>query len=298
MKFQFRRSAAILFSACLAWAIPGVADGVRATDDAGHTVILAQPARRIVSLAPHVTELLFAAGAGGKIVGAVEYSDYPPEARAIPRVGGYSRIDLERLLSLKPDLVIAWASGNYSGDLDRLEQLGIPLYISDPRRLDEVAHDIEQFGLLAGSGSAARRAARAFRERRAGLQRRFGGRPPVRMFYQIWNQPLMTVNGAHVISDVIRLCGGVNVFADGPLLAPRVDPEAVLRADPEVIVASGMADERPDWLDDWRRYPQMLAVQRGNLFFIPPDLLQRHTPRLLDGAERLCRALEIARARR
>lgn len=288
---------AALAAVGLTWLAPLRAEPLRVTDDTGRTVILAQPAQRIVSLAPHVTELLFAAGAGDRVVGAVEYSDYPPAARSIPRVGGYSRIDIERLLALKPDLVIAWAGGNHAGDIERLVQLGIPLYVSDPHRLDEVADDIERLGLLAGSVPVARRAAQAFRARRADLQRKYGGRPPVRLFYQIWNQPLMTVNGAHVISDVIRLCGGVNVFAGQPLPAPSVDPEAVLRADPEVIVASGMADERPGWLDDWRRYP-LLAVQRGNLFFIPPDLLQRHTPRLLDGAERLCRALDTARARR
>ena len=278
--------------------IPVAAGELRVTDDAGRVVTLAQPARRIISLAPHVTEMLFAAGAGGKIVGAVEYSDYPQAARAIPRVGSFSRIDLERLLALKPDLAIGWKNGNHGADLERLEQLGVTLYVTDPHRLEDVANNIERLGLLAGSGPAARQAAGAFRARRAALQRRYGARPPVRVFYQIWDQPLMTVNGEHVISDVIRLCGGVNVFADLPLLAPSLDVEAVLRADPDAIVASGMAEERPEWLDHWRRWPMLRAVRHDNLFFIPPDLMQRHTPRLLDGAERLCRALEVVRARR
>jgi iron complex transport system substrate-binding protein len=289
-----------LFWALLAvvCAIPVAVGDLRVTDAAGRVVTLAQPARRIVSLAPHVTEMLFAAGAGGKIVGAVEYSDYPQAARAIPRVGSFSRIDLERLLALKPDLAIGWKNGNHSADLERLEQLGVTLYVTDPHRLEDVASDIERLGLLAGSGPAARQAVGAFRARRAALQRQYGARPPVRVFYQIWNQPLMTVNGEHVISDVMRLCGGVNVFADLPLLAPSLDVEAVLRADPDAIVASGMAEERPEWLDHWRRWPMLRAVRQDNLFFIPPDLMQRHTPRLLDGAERLCRALEMVRARR
>jgi len=274
------------------------AGGLRVTDDAGRTLVLAQPARRIVSLAPHVTEMLFAAGAGEKIVGAVEYSDYPPPARAIPRVGGYNRIDIERLLALKPDLVIGWASGNHGADLDRIQKLGVALFVTEPHRLDDVARDIERLGRLAGSGPAAQRAARAFRTRLAALKKTYAGRPSVRVFYQVWNQPLMTVSGEHVISDVMRLCGGVNVFAPLKTLAPAINPEAVLAADPEAIVASGMAEERPEWLDEWRRYPLLLAAQRDNLFFIPPDLLQRHTPRLLDGAERLCRALETARGRR
>lgn len=298
MKILLRCSVTILFPVCLAWTMPAAADGVRVTDDAGRQVTLAQPARRVVSLAPHVTEMLFAAGAGGKLVGAVEYSDYPPAARAIPRVGSFSRIDLERLLVLKPDLAIGWKGGNHAADLERIEQLGIALYVTDPHRLEDVAHDIERLGVLTGSESAARQSAEAFRTRRTALQQRYGTRPPVRVFYQIWDQPLMTVNGEHVISDVIRLCGGVNVFAGLPILAPVIDVEAVLRADPEAIVASGMAEERPDWLDHWRRWPMLRAVQHDNLFFIPPDLIQRHTPRILDGAERLCRALETARSRR
>lgn len=286
------------FAVVATWASAVEAGELRVTDDTGRTVVLAQPARRIVSLAPHVTELLFAAGAGEKIVGTVEYSDYPPKARAIPRIGSYNHIDLERVLAIKPDLAIGWASGNHSADLDRLEKLGVALFTTEPHRLEDVARDMERLGLLAGSEPAARRAAQGFRARAAALQRRYGGRAPVRVFYQIWNQPLMTVNGEHVISDAMRLCGGINVFAPLKTLAPALNPEAVLNANPEAIVASGMAEERPEWLDDWRRYPLLLAVQRNNLFFIPPDLLQRHTPRLLDGAEQLCRALETARGRR
>jgi len=287
-------SCLVLTVACPA----AMAGELRVTDDAGRTLTLAQPAQRIVSLAPHITELLFAAGAGGKIVGAVEYSDYPPPARAIPRVGNYNRLDIERLLTLKPDLVVGWAGGNLATDLERLGTLDIPLFISDPHRLDDVASDIERLGRLAGSTATAQRAAQAFRTRRAALQQRYNGRPPVRLFYQVWNQPLMTVNGEQVISDVIRLCGGVNVFAELKTLAPTINVEAVLEKNPEVIVASGMAEERPEWLDDWRRYPLLRAVQRDNLFFIPPDLLHRHTPRLLDGAEQMCRALDTARRRR
>ncbi len=286
------------FAVMTAWAGTAEAGELRVTDDTGRAVVLAQPARRIVSLAPHVTELLFAAGAGEEIVGTVEYSDYPPAARAIPRVGNYNHLDIERLLALKPDLAVGWAGGNLSADLERLRKLDVPLYVTDPHRLEDVALDIERLGHLAGSRPAARRSAQTLRARRAALQRRYGGRPPVRVFYQIWNQPLMTVNGEHIISDTMRLCGGVNVFAGLTTLAPTIGAEAVLGANPEAIVASGMADERPEWLDDWRRYPLLLAVQRNNLFFIPPDLLQRHTPRLLDGAEQLCRALETARGRR
>jgi iron complex transport system substrate-binding protein len=152
--------------------------------------------------------------------------------------------------------------------------------------------------VLAGSPAIASDAARQFRQRLAGLQQRYGARPPVRTFYQIWKQPLMTVGHRQIISDVIQLCGGENVFGRLPTMASAVTVEAVIAANPEAIVASGMDEARPEWLDDWKRWQSISAVARGNLFFIPPDLIQRHTPRLLDGAERLCQHLETARSRR
>lgn len=271
---------------------------ISVVDDTGATVRLAQPAKRIVSLAPHLTETLFAAGAGERIVGSVEYSDYPPAASRIARIGGYSRIDLERVTALQPDLIIAWQSGNSAANLDRLRALGFRLYVSQPNHIDDVATEIERLGVLAGSAPVANRAAESFRQRLAGLQKRYGNRPPVRTFYQIWKQPLMTVGRRQIISDVIHLCGGDNVFGQLETMAPTVTVEAVITANPEAIVASGMGEARPEWLDDWQRWTSITAVARGNLFFVPPDLIQRHTPRLLDGAELLCQHLETARSRR
>lgn len=268
------------------------------TDDQGQTLHLAQPARRIVSLAPHVTELLFAAGAGDRVVGAVQYSDYPQAAGKIPRVGSYTAPDMEKVAALKPDLVVAWKSGNRDAHLDKLKALGVPVFINEPRRIEDVARSLSQLGRLAGSEAVADAAAQAFRSRHAALAARYSGRPKLRVFYEIWNRPLMTINGEHLISDVIRLCGGDNVFARLPVLAPTIDVEAVLAAAPDVLVASGMGESRPEWLDDWRKWTKLPAVARGNLFFIPPDLIQRHTPRILDGAERLCGQLEEARAKR
>ena len=276
----------------------GLRAEVSVVDDAGTTLRLARPAQRIVSLAPHLTETLFAAGAGGRVVGTVEYSNFPPAAANIARVGGYSQIDLERVVALKPDLVIAWQSGNAAAHLDRLRALGLPVYLSQPDRIEDVASEIERFGVLAGSTAMAARGAADFRERLDQLQRRYSRRPPVRTFYQIWKQPLMTVGGKQIISDVIHLCGGENVFARLETMAPTVTVEAVIAANPEAIVASGMGESRPEWLDDWQRWTSLTAVARGNLFFVPPDLIQRHTPRLLDGAEELCRQLETARNRR
>ena len=271
---------------------------IELTDDAGQRIVLAQPAQRIVSLAPHVTELLFAAGAGARVVGVVAYSDYPEAARALPQVGSLSQVDLEAIVGLRPDLVIGWRSGGRDAHLARLQAMGIPVFLNEPRNLDDVARSLEQFGRLAGSDEAAHAAATAFRTRHAALAAHYGGQPPVRTFYQIWDRPLMTINDEHLIADVIRLCGGSNVFGSLAPLAPTIGVEAVLAANPEAIVASGMGDARPEWLDQWARWPQLEATRRGNLFFIPPDLIQRHTPRILDGAERLCAHLETARARR
>ena len=150
---------------------------IELTDDAGQRVVLAQPAQRIVSLAPHVTEILFAAGAGEHVVGVVAYSDYPQAARALPQVGGYTQVDLEAIVGLRPDLVIGWRSGNRDAHLARLQAMGIPVYLNEPRSLDDVARSLEQFGRLAGSEDAAHAAATAFRTRHAALETRITQSP-------------------------------------------------------------------------------------------------------------------------
>ncbi len=271
---------------------------VKVVDDYGKPVSLAGPARRVVCLSPHLTELMFSAGAGDRVVGAVEYSDYPPAARALPRVGSDAAINLEAVVALRPDLVVAWPNAGSVRAVDRIASLGIPVFRSEPRELEDIARTIETFGRLAGTQSAARSAAADFRSRAARLAARYAHRPVVRVFYQVWDRPLITVNGDHVISKVIRLCGGANVMADLPGIAPEVDPERVLQADPEVILASGIGAARPAWLDGWKAYPAIAAVRHGQLHAIRPELLQRHTPRLLDGAEELCRILESARAQK
>ena len=268
------------------------------TDVGGTRVRLAAPAKRIVSLAPHITELVYAAGAGERMVGNVEYGDFPPAAARLAKIGGYSRLDLEAIVALKPDLVLGWQSGNLPAAVARLRALGFTVHLSQSNRIEDIAGELEQIGKLAGTEAAASAAAAAFRQRYARLAARYSQRPSVDVFYQIWKQPLMTINGQQIISDAIRLCGGRNVFAALPILAPTVTVEAVIAANPEVIVASGMGDSRPEWLDDWRRWTTLAAVARDNLYFVPPELIQRHTPRILDGTEQLCAHLEAARAKR
>ncbi|MFT4560289.1 MAG: iron complex transport system substrate-binding protein [Gammaproteobacteria bacterium] len=267
-----------------------------AIDDRGTRIALSAPAKRIVSLAPHLTELLFAAGAGGQIVGVVEHSDYPPEAARIRQVGASKSVSHEALIALKPDLVVAWYSGNGAHLITRLRQLGLTVYANEPQKLPDVARSLRDFGLLSGHAEIGNAAAEDFMGTYTQLLRTFADRKPVKVFYQVWNQPLITMNGKHLISAVIDLCGGRNVFADAIPIAPRINVESVLRLDPDAIVASGMADARPDWLDMWKLWPTLKAVRNQQLYFVPPDLLQRHTPRLLDGAKMLCEQLQGTRA--
>lgn len=268
------------------------------TDDTGQVVRLKAPAKRIVTLAPHAAESLYAAGAGDKLVGTVDYSDYPPAAKKVPRVGGYSRVDLEAVAALKPDLVLAWESGNNMTQVDQLKALGLTVYVSQPNTIENVANQIERLGQLAGTEAVANAVADHFRKQLENLRAANAGKPKVRVFYQIWKTPLMTVGGPQIITDAIRICGGENVFGHLKQMAPNVSVEAVLEADPEAIVATGMGDARPEWLHDWDPWTRMTAVKRNNLFHINPDIMQRHTPRILDGTEKLCAHLDVARSHR
>ena len=297
MGATFRMSRALI-ALLLVVACRLVSAEVSAADDSGATLRLAQPAKRIVTLAPHLAEAVFAAGAGDRLVAVVEFSDFPEAVKELPKVGGYSRLDLEAVAALKPDLVIGWASGNAPAHIDKLRALGFPVYISQPNQIGDVANEIERLAILAGTESAGRVAAARFRDRLAGLEKRYAKRPTVRTFYQIWKEPLMTIGAKQIISDVVRLCGGENVFAKLETMAPTVPVQAVIAANPEAIVAGGMDAAAPEWLDDWKRWTAIDAVVHDNLFFVPPELIQRHTPRLLEGAERLCQQLEAARGRR
>lgn len=278
--------------------MPGAAAApVRVVDDAGATVTLAQPARRIVSLAPHATELLYAAGAGNALVGAVAHSDWPPAARAVPRVGDAGALDLERIVALKPDLVLAWPY-TVPAQLASLQAQNIAVFTSSPATIAGIAADVERLGTLAGTDHVARPVAASLRQRERALAERYGARPRLRVFYEIWNEPLFTIGGKHLISEAIALCGGENVFAALTMPAPSVTVEAVIAAAPDVIVGGDDAGRRPAWLDDWRRWPAIPAVRDGNLFGAAGDLMHRPGPRFLDGVTALCEDFDVARARR
>lgn len=255
------------------------------------------PPTRIVSLTPHLTELLFAIGAGDRVVATVDFADFPAAAQALPRVGSGARLDLEALRALQPDLVLAWRSGNPLAQVEQVERLGIRVVWSESRRLGDVADELERLGALVGTPQRAAAVATAYRQRLERLRARFADRPPVRVFYQFWDQPMMTLNDDHLVGDVLRLCGAVNVFGDLPDLVPRVAAEAVLAADPDVIVIGAPEADVVAWGAKWTAFPGLRAVRTGNLIGADPDLLNRATPRTLDGAQALCAALDLARQR-
>jgi len=287
------------FGALLLAAMPifAAADPVAAYDATGSRIELRSPARRIVSLAPHATELLFAAGAGRQVVGALAPVDYPPEAKALPRVGDSSRLDFESILGLRPDLAVVWPY-LAPGQVDRLRTLGIPVFVSDPRTPAAIADELERLGALAGTSSAAKQAASTLRTRLEALERRERGSTTISVFYEVWPEPLYTIGGTQLISAALALCGGHNVFADLGTPAPRVGVEDVLAARPEAIIAGTDDAVRPPWLDDWQRWPALPAVARGNLFVTDANLLHRAGPRFVAGTEALCATLDLARARR
>ena len=256
---------------------------------------LSKPAERVIALAPHIVENVYAAGAGKTLVGAVDYCDYPPEANEITRVGSISSYSLEAIIALKPDLVLVWHSGRGGDVLTKLDRLGIPAYAGDPHALEDVARSIRDYGKLTGNQIYAEAAAKHFENRHQNLSTEHKNKTPISVLYQVWNDPIQTLNDEHIISDVIRLCSGLNAFGDSPSLVPKISVESVISRDPEVIIASGMAEERPEWLDTWKKWRTLKAVQQSNLYFIPPDIIQRHTPRILDGAELMCKHLDRAR---
>jgi iron complex transport system substrate-binding protein len=256
--------------------------------------LFAAPPQRIVSLAPNATEMLFAVGAGPRIVGTLDTSDWPPEARAIPRVGDSRALDLERIVALSPDLIVTWP-WTAPAQVEALRERGIAVFTTAPTTIDGIATDFERLGALTGNADAGRREARAFRARLAELRARYVGARRVRVFYEIWDAPLYTVGGRHLIAQAIDACGGVNVFATSTLPAPSVDVEAVLAARPEAIIAGADRGARPAWLDAWRRWTTLPAVAADHLYAIDADLLHRPGPRLLEGVEALCAAIEAAR---
>ena len=272
------------------------AEDVCVDDTLSQTLCLSAPAERVVSLSPGATELLFSAGAGDRVVAVSAWSDFPPEAATLSQVGDSNRLDLEAIVSLQPDLVVAWVDGNSRAQLEKLSAIGINVFWLAPRRFEDIAQAVEQLALLTGQPEVGRQRAAEFRRGLSELRGEFADARPIRVFFQIWDQPLMTVNRKELISEAITLCGGVNVFADLPRLVPRVSAEAVVTANPDAIVTSGQDSSDLSGLARWQQFPEMTAVKTRNLFIEPPSLLARPTFRMLEGTRHLCQTLERARA--
>ena len=276
----------------------GIGIGIGAVDDRGVRVELPAPAQRIVALAPSITELVFAAGGGAQLVGVPRFSDFPAVAKTITQIGDASRIDLERVLSLKPDLVVGWKTGNHAADFERLEQLGFAVFVAEPGTLEAIPRLLRTLGMLAGSAAGAEQAASDFERGIAALNARYAARSRVKVFYEIWHQPLMTVNGKHMISDVIGLCGGSNVFAAAPTLTPVISIESVLAAQPEVVLGGSSATTPGEFAAPWVRNQAYAGLRQVRAMYVDPDYIQRQTPRILQGAQAVCEHLEAVRAAR
>jgi len=264
-------------------------------DDSGATVAFDTPPQRIISLAPNLTELAYAAGMGPHMVAVTAYSNYPAEAKQLPQVGDAFRLDWERIVAFKPDLVLAWKSGLSARDRAEFGKLHLKLLVLEPRRLADIPRDLRLLGRIAGTENEAEAAAQDFERRRDQLRRQYASRPVVRAWFQIAESPLLTVNGKHIISDVLRLCGAQNVFADAPLLTPVVSDEALVAAQPQILF--GVADtqqQRARISSQWHRLP-LAAVRGGHMAFVPADLISRATPRLLQGAAQICRQVDSVR---
>tara|TARA_R110001599_G_scaffold64023_3_gene178792 strand:- start:402584 stop:403522 length:939 start_codon:yes stop_codon:yes gene_type:complete len=267
-------------------------------DDDGNAVTLGKPAQRVITLAPHATELVFAAGGGDRVVGTISHSDYPPAALEIPRVGSHQQIDIERIIALKPDLLIVWLHGNSERQLGSLRQLGIPFFYTEPKKLTDIPVSIARLGKLMGTEAQADKTAAAERAELTRLAKEYSNKSPVRTFYQVWGKPIYTLNGKHILSDVMRLCGGKNVFADLSVTAPNVSEESVILANPEAMITGARSSGKTSGLEIWQRHSDMLAVKNHNLFSIDADLLNRAGPRLIEGATLVCQALQQARTHR
>lgn len=267
---------------------------------AGLLSLLSMPslaqAERIISLAPSLTELVFSAGAGDKLVGAVSFSNYPAAANEINQVGHYDSLNLERIIELNPDLILAWASGNKPQDIARLQNMGFRVLVRDTQQLDDIPNLIEEIGRLTDQTDTARTEAERLRQQLNYLRAQYQDKSPVKVFYQVWNQPLITVNGEQFIGQAMALCGGINVFADQMALAPHVSREAVINANPDLILLGGMGEVQQAWLRSWQDLTFLTAQQTNQIFMLNADQYQRPTARLIDGLADLCRLIDQTRS--
>jgi iron complex transport system substrate-binding protein len=273
------------------------ANALEAVDDRERTVVLAHPPNRIVTLAPNLAEIAFAAGAGDRVVGVSMFTDFPPAATRLPQVSASGRTDFEAIVRLKPDLALAWLSGNRTQDIERLERIGVPVFVTEARRLEDVPRLVRAVGRLAGNTTDAEAAAQGFERTVADLRTRYAARRTVRVFYEIWHEPLMTIGGAHIISDVLAACGARNVFDAERAFAFAVSAEQLYAIDPDAVIVSTFAGNEARAATSWQRFAPLGAVRAGRVYVIDSSLANRMGPRLAEGAATLCGLVDRARGR-
>jgi len=268
---------------------------IQIKDDAGNIITLDKPATRVIGLAPHVIENLYSAGAGKQLIAGSDYADFPEAASKLPKVSGYNTFNLEMIASLEPDLVVAWQSGTPDHVVSKIKQLGIPVYLDEPSTMEHIADSVRRLGKLTGNEGVANKAADTHLDKIQTLRDTHSGKTPLKVFYQVWSDPIYTINGKQMISDVIALCGGVNIFASEKIKAPIVSLEAIIDRDPDVIMTGSKTQTASQALSDWYKWSKVSAVKGENLFVVNPDVVSRHTMRIIQGAEEVCEKLDIAR---
>ena len=272
---------------------PSTAAPITVNDDLGRKVEMKAPAKRIVTLAPFLTELVYSAGAGANLVGVSAYSDYPAEAKILPRVATAITLSIEPLVALRPDLVLAWRDTIRPEDIERLERFGVAVFVVQARRLDDVPRVLGLIGRLAGRDVAS--VAQGYSGRLEGLRRARAGQPPVKAFLEIWHRPLTTIAGEHWMNEALALCGAANVFRDLPGVAPLVSWEQVYARDPRVVVGAGSAASAAEFTANWKERATLAAVREERLVFVDADTIQRPTLRLAEGVAQLCAGLDRVR---
>ncbi len=269
--------------------------GIEVYDDTNQLVSLEKPAQTIISLSPGITELIYAAGGENKIKAAVSYSNYPRQAKKLPRVGSYDALDIEQILQLNPDLIVAWNSGNPKSQVTQLKKLGFKVYISEPNTFKKIPETIKKLGKLMNTDNIANKSAESFNTQFDFLKKQYKSinhKAEKTTFIQIWNNPIMSINGQHLISKVISFCGGDNIFSHAKSLTYSPDIESILKYNPEVIIATGMAEQSQTWLKRWQQWPYLSAVKNKQLYSVNPDHLVRHTPRILLGIQEICQLIQ------
>tara|TARA_B100001063_G_scaffold80974_1_gene75352 strand:- start:951 stop:1799 length:849 start_codon:yes stop_codon:yes gene_type:complete len=256
---------------------------------------LADKPLRIVALAPHIVENLYAIGAGDLIVGTLDYADYPQEATKIERIGGYNGISIEKLLMLKPDMVIAWKSGNQAEDLAQIKRLGIELYLSDPSSIEGVASEILKLGQITGHIEQSKKVAETFTAKLNAIKVTQKDKTTLTGFYQLWPEPMMTVSKKTWINQLIETCQVTNVFANSDTDYPQISIENVIVTKPQVIIIPDEKSKRVIPTFNWQQWPEIPAVKYEQFISVNADLLHRFTPRMLDGLAQMCDKVDISR---